>query len=228
MRKTRVLGVIILFLNVTLTSVISSQTLDESIKLIEIKVREYNGDGTYIEKIKKIPMDVAEKLKETNDFDRKLSILKEYNLVSKDASVEKYRNEIQELAQQTGLTEEKMKQISKNIKSLNYLNPRFVFNVLCKVELWTLGIIIPFGLSVIIWPLNLLLMIITEQYIPIPSIDLAIISTGPMIYETNGLLGDQSSMNGWLIFTIGFVGIDVWLMFDERSIHGFSLMTAGF
>lgn len=228
MRQIILLGVIVLFLSISITPVIESRVLDEFTKLVEVKVREYNGDGTYVEVIKKIPMGIAEELKESKDFDRILLILKEYNLVSKDASVEKYKNEVQKLARRIGF-ERKEFSIDrfKNIKSYN---ASFILNILCKVDLWSL-LVLPIGLSFITQFLNLYLIYISYMLglpfpILLPSVDLAIIGFDS-ICETFGLLGHQLDMFGYFLFIFGFAGISIWIV-DMWSIHGFSLLAAGF
>ena len=228
MRRIMVLGVIILFLCVSLLPTIEGVVLDEFTKLVEVKVREYDVDGTYREVIKKIPMVIAEELKESKDFDRILLILKEYNLVSKDASIEKYKNEVQKLARRIGF-ERKEFSIDrfKNIKSYN---ASFILNILCKVDLWSL-LVLPIGLSFITQFLNLYLIYISYMLglpfpILLPSVDLAIIGFDS-ICETFGLLGHQLDMDVSLVFIFGFVGVSIYIM-DLWSIHGFSPLVVGF
>jgi len=228
MRQIILLGVIVLFLSISITPVIASRVLDEFTKLVEVKVREYDVDGTYREVIKKIPMVIAEELKESKDFDRILLILKEYNLVSKDASIEKYRSQVQRFVQKIGFTGEKAGQIFKNI--LYYSNAPSIFNIICRVDLWSL-LAIPIGLSFITQFLNIFFAIISSMLglpIPIllPSVDLAIIGFDS-ICETFGLLGHQLDMDVSLVFIFGFVGVSIYIM-DLWSIHGFSPLVVGF
>jgi len=84
---------------------------------VEITVSRYKADGT-IEKTKVIlskekALEFAKRYRNIDDSDKRFSLLKEYGLISEDVTGDQLRQEMLNLADELGFTEEKIKSISE-------------------------------------------------------------------------------------------------------------------
>ena len=211
-------------------------------------VREYHGDGTFTEVRKEIPVEAFMMIKETKDFEKKLQLLKKYGLVSSDASVSKYREQAQSMADKLGITPEKIDEIMKKVKSLKSSDFRFFFfNALCRVNLlvlWSMiyptpiplvvptGILLPVGFSSITSLIALLSFFIKPERIP--TADLAVMGLGIGMVYTEGYFGRQGSGGVFASLLIGFAGIIAFAClpmypacFTAWWLDGFSVIAAG-
>lgn len=204
---------------------------------VEIAVREYNGKGRYIEVKKRMPLDDAELLKKKIDtadnLNRKLGLLKEYGLISNNASAREYQNIIRHIAKQIGFTKEKMGGLLEKIQYLkqNYTH-NFVFNVICRIDMvgtWLYGFPIT-----IFFPPRLFLFSFLLGDTPLPAVKSLITVVGTGGLTTQGLFGNQS---GWaffdyVAFLFGFTGFAIFYIVDYATfvweIEGFSLAALGF
>lgn len=246
-RNMIVLGVITLLLGMSMMPVIGGHVVQtqqiasqnhmcENADLVDIKVREYMGDGTYVETTKKIPQKIVEKLKQTKGLNEKLSVLKKYSLVSNDASTEKYQNKLYQIVEATNFRAEIDDLLKKNYETFDQDDFTTIFNVLCKVEAGCVGgITIPVGSSILSGiPNNLLIEILFDRmpFLRVPSIDLMTLGCGIMgALGAEGLLGKEGAWG--IIFgmcLIGFVGVAYWLPLSGNTwfFLGYSLLAAGF
>ena len=249
-------GVFLLLIGITFTPVISSCTvkcfktsyqLREKSATAEVVVREYNGDGTYKEIKKKLTVEKIEELKEkvlnAKNFEERLEILKEYNLVSKDASVQKYREKIKKLAEKLDINEEKLSRLSKMLKlyfkthGLNFdcayggylLGSPYIF---CDTT--DGGFTFPVGTSFI----SGLLLVFFLMCAP-PGLDLfdtLLMKNGSVIIAKEGGHYDSKWIEGrWVtVSMLGFVGTSIMLPFISPSwfpgilMEGNSLLSIAF
>jgi hypothetical protein len=243
MKKIVAIGTIALFIGLAFAPAIGSQVVKnerirkvevkEGAETIEITIREYNGDGTFRERKREMPMDKAKELHEklkNEDFDKKLTILKEYNLTSKDANLEKYKKEVLERVNELGLSRDEIDGLIKNYPA--FAESDGFFNILCKVEVCMLGLFLPIGGSTFTGILNCWFCL-NGYPVFIPSIDLFNMGIGYGNMSMKGLLGIQKGEDiGFSCVLFCFAGVCVSFPFHPWapawSFFGFSFITAGF
>ena len=167
-RKCLAIGIILLFVGVTIAPTINAQDNDKSILLdsIPITVLEYKSDGTVERTVVRMSSEQAnsynEEMANTQDLDTKLSIYKKYNLISQDVTVDTLRTGMHEKAQKMGITQNKLEcMIKDKIKNnLPFINEHKYINYNCTVEgyawnrLHGVYLLIPFGESIYTYFIN--------------------------------------------------------------------------
>lgn len=238
MKKLLVLGTISLFIGLAFTSAAGVQVVkaervgkaevNDETETIEITTREYNGDGTFRETKRKMPMSEAkklwEKLRDAEDAERKLTILKEYNLVSKDTNLEDYKKRVLEKMDDLALI--------RNSRKTHVESDKTVLNVLCKVEVCMLGLYLPVGSSFSTGFLNGWLCLKGYSTF-IPSVDLLGVGIGHGYISTDGVLGVQRGENvSFSCVLFGFAGVFISYPFHKWlpawEFYGFSPLVTGF
>ena len=234
-RKWLAIGIILLFVGIVCSSAISayddtilskSFSIPKKNDMVSITVLEYKPDGTIGKSFVKLSKVQAEELKaelkNTKDFDIRLSIYKKYNLIPQDVTAEKLRLGMEENAQRLGLTQQRLEQtalIDTN-SFLNHTNGilqdlKIYMNMFCKVEgSFAYSILLPLGLSFFT---VYILRHHGDKFIIFDIRD-RIISLSSGIFTTNGLLPDFDAMLDFSFSKIlGFIGyfyyIDAYIPF---------------
>jgi len=146
-RKCLAIGIILLFVGIVCSSAISayddtilskSFSIPKKNDIVSITVLEYKPDGTIGKSFVKLSKVQAEELKaelkNTKDFDIRLSIYKKYNLIPQDITVEKLRLGMEEKAQRLGFTKEKLQKYITHYTNSNRQHYFFCMNFKSMVE----------------------------------------------------------------------------------------------
>jgi hypothetical protein len=156
--KGLVVGVIVLFISMGLQPAFAVDT-NSSEKTVEITVRRYKADRT-IEKTKVIlskekAMELNERYRNINDPEIRFSLLKEYGLIPEDVTRDSLRQEMLGLAEEIGITEEKIESISERFSN-NGNDTRLIgINFLNEIGAFlAVHFNLPIGLSLITGILN--------------------------------------------------------------------------
>ncbi len=219
LNKTLVVGVMVIFIGVSIAPSINADVdrrftkpftnpiFDETVK---VTISRYKADST-IEKTKVIlykekALEFRDKLRNIDDSEKRFSLLKEYGLIPNDVNRDSLRQEMLNLAEELGITEERIESISKryvnkgddvHLIGINFLNE------FGGISVATLNL--PIGLSFITGILN-------DGYPDIPSADLLYIAlyiVGRYDFY-NGVLPDFHSMSIFGFFCLlGFIGFVV-------------------
>jgi len=221
LKKLLVVGVIVLFLGLAIAPSINADVDRLYLKPVtnsvfeeteEITISRYKADGT-IEKTtvklsKERALEFADRLKRTDDSDERFTLYKEYGLIPEDVTRESLRQEMLQLAERVGITEEKINSISERFIH-NGNEPRlFGINFLNEIiGISGISLNLPIGLSLIIgfsnWFFNV------RDWFLLPSVDLfyfAIFIVG-LFQFTNGLLPDFQTFGIGSFLLLGFVGL---------------------
>jgi hypothetical protein len=194
-KKGLIVGIVLLFLTIGFSPIITAQDNTKSIGSVPITILEYKADGTVEKTVVRMSPEQAdnfhEEMRNAQDLDSRLSIYKKYNLISQDVTADTLQAGMQEKARSMGLTQD---DLMSQFRSSQSLFPPFVRrNIFCYVSggepTWD-GFCFPpitsgvrhFGL----------LIFITDCSI-----------------ETLGLLG-TFSLECFFVKLVGFVGIIEW------------------
>jgi hypothetical protein len=216
-RKWLTVGIILLFIGVTIAPTINAQDNDKSILTdsIPITVLEYKSDGTVERTVVKMSPEQAdsfhEEMRKSQDLDIRLSIYKKYNLISQDITADTLQAGMQEKAKRMGLTQDGL---MSQFRSNQSLFPPFVRrNIFCAIfgHDFRTYIVIPFFRFI----LN------GER----PSFDAVDFIIGAFPFSSKGLLG-EFGFNSILLKMVGFVGViyyswqyDDWLYLDGFCVY---------
>ena len=220
--KSIVCGVILalIFLSVTTTLEARNIVKDETDKgkcinsdcvseTIEIVIQEHFSDGISTQRIQQIKISdfeaLTERLSNVSALDEKFKILKEYNIIKEDVTIEKYEKNIKQTLDNIDIK----KDLSNKITPLKVgRNIILLQNLMCAVYLVTDGINIPIGLSLITAYINE--EILNNYTVLIPSIDFIDLCFGYAFFRTSGPLG-RIRFGGDKTFSglVGFAGISV-------------------
>jgi len=231
MKKLLAVGVIVLFLGLAIAPSINaivdgskpklfSRNADD--KTVKLVVYEYKADGTIEKNIVRLSYEKLNELKEemqtVENIEERLSILKEYNLLPQDVTLEKLRAGMEEKAQRVGLTDERLEGIANRL-SLRNNNRVFYMNRKCNVESFVFGgIKLNFGLSFITSVLNMLILYkygYGSDFIPsIDFLKMFYVRIGFELYVANGLLpdielGGEGGEHDPIMLMLGFVGYHI-------------------
>jgi len=206
--KTLVAGVIILFIGVTIAPSINAFVDKSSIKtftnpifdeIVEITVSRYKADST-VEKNKVLlskekALEFNERYKNTDEPEKRFSLLKEYGIIPDDVTRDSLREEMVNLAEELGFTEDKIETISERYGN-NEDNRRVIginfLNEIVGLAFFTINL--PIGLSLIIGILNL--------WLSLPGIQSA-----DLLYFAFSIFGMFTFWNGILPdFVLGYLG----------------------
>ena len=224
LKKLLAITIILLFIDLALAPGINAVVEKKNLpprdeKLVRLLVTEYKPDGTRESKIVRLPesqaSEMRERLKTVEDLDERLSIYKEYELISKDVTSDKLKEGMEERTKQLGLTNEKLKGMLTSNKILNCNNgPIEVLNYACEVAaLAAYGLPLIIGLSFITARINFFL--IFGFPIPpflLPSFDLVDIyfAIAGYLGTTNGTLPDfYIELGPIFLMLVGFVGFSI-------------------
>jgi hypothetical protein len=136
-RKCLAIGIILLFVGVTIAPTINAQDNDKSILLdsIPITVFEYKSDGTVERTVVRMSSEQANsfhaEMRNTHDLDTRLSVYKKYNLISQDVTVDTLKAGMEEKAQRMGLTQDGLMPQFRGNRSLRLHVYR---NIFCSVS----------------------------------------------------------------------------------------------
>ena len=235
MKKLLAFGVIVLFIGLALSpSIYADESIEKQAdntiyskddKLISLPVREYKPDGTirryFVELTQSQYDEMNRRLQIAGDLDERLSIYKDYNVVSEDITSESLRAGMEEKAQRFGL-DKKIDRMMREKK--NFISPNGYFdlhyNSFCEIHFhYSCAIFPSIGLSLFTTHINLILTIIYMilEWYPFlfPSVDLMTFCFGLFGYVNakNGNLPDFELGGGdyipWFcgcVLTVGFVG----------------------
>ena len=219
MKKIISIGIILIFLLTTLVPMACANNTNE--KSVEIEVSDYKSDGTLETKIVELSKDTANRLKtellETNDIEKRLKILKKYDLTSDSTSTQNWYQ---------GMIEKSKKlDIPTDIRiQRTGIRLPILLQFFTKVTaVYIGGVSIRLGLSPIMNLLNLILPI------NLPGIDL-IDASGAVfgILTTSSLLKDHIFVNALGVMAIaGFVGNSIKFPLVMHIFTGYSAMTFG-
>jgi hypothetical protein len=206
-RKCLAIGIILLFVGVTIAPTINAQDNDKSILLdsIPITVLECKADGTVEKTVVRMSREQAdsfyEEMRNAQDLEMRLSIYKKYNLISQDVAVDSLQAGMQEKAQRIGVSQDSLISLIKNNRSLFQRN--VYRNIFCSIYGYTYQsgrpILIPFGTSLF----NLIYFFSNTKLHCIDAIDFII---GKLPISTKGELG-EFECNSIIVTMVGFVGI---------------------
>jgi len=221
LRKSRVVGIILLFVGITFSPVISAYddaivsktfSVPKNVDMTPITVLEYKPDGTIGKSVVKMSREEAEKLRTeldgADDTSLRLSIYKKYGLIPQDVTLVTLQAGLTENAQRLGLTRQKLEQIASIDRNLflshgNQISLKFInINMFCNVDGdFVMSILLPIGLSFFTF------YILRQYEFKVLDLRDTILSLFSGIVTTNGLLPDFWSQHGFS-FTkiIGFVG----------------------
>jgi|OpeIllAssembly_1097287.scaffolds.fasta_scaffold204211_2 hypothetical protein len=146
-RKWLAIGIILLFVGVTIAPTINANNDKIVIKpfstpkkedTVSITVLEYRPDGTIGKSVIQLSKIQAEKLRtelnNVRDLGKRLSIYKKYNLIPQDITVEKLRLGMEEKAQRLGFTKEKLQKYITHYTNSNRQHYFFCMNFKSMVE----------------------------------------------------------------------------------------------
>jgi hypothetical protein len=241
LRKGLAVGIILLFVGVTIAPAINANddkivskpfSLPKNEDMIPITVMEYRPDGTIGKSVVKLSKIQVEKLrtelKNAKDLDIRLSICKKYNLIPQNVTIETLRLGMNEKALEMGITQNKLECMVKN-EITNYQtlsNKSDYMNLLCTVDGYGYSRIIggfhliPFGSSIFTIFYNGL----NRQYGGMMhSFDFYDLLIGTLWFYSSGILGSFSGKFHGIIRFVGFVGImyyfnDFWTGFMKYFI----------
>jgi len=135
--KGLAVGIILLFVGVTIAPTINAQDNSKSILIdsIPIIVLEYKSDGTVERTVVRMTREQAdnyhEEMRNAQDLDTRLSIYKKYHLISQDITVDSLRAGMEERAQKMGLTQDGLMSQFRSNRSLRL---RVYRNIFCSVS----------------------------------------------------------------------------------------------
>jgi hypothetical protein len=200
-RKGLIVGIVLLFLTTGFSPIINADgnTIPQAIDDVPTIIFECKADGTVKRTVVRMSPEQAdifhEEMRNAQDLDTRLSIYKEYNLISPDITVDSLRAGMEERARSMGLTQDSLMSQFRINRSLFGI---FVHrNIFCSVYGKTIGyapIAIPF--------FRLLFLDINE----IPSFDTADFIFGCLPLHSKGLLGEFRCYS-YFLKMVGFVGI---------------------
>ena len=232
MKKLLVVGVIVLFLGLAIAPSINAIvdgskpklfSRNADCKTVKLAVYEYKADGTIEKNIVRLSYEKLNELKEeiqtVENIEERLSILKEYNLLPQDVTLEKLRAGMERKAQRVGLTDERLEGIVNRL-SLRNNNRVFYMNRKCDIFSFVVGgIKLNFGLSFITSVINAFMFYKDPLYLSylIPSIDflkMFFVRIGFDLWVTNGLLpdielGGEGGEHDPIMLMLGFVGYHI-------------------
>ena len=214
--KILVIGVILLFIGVTITPSINAITDKTSTnpnnipligKTVEFTVFRYKADGsvdkTKVRLSKEKALEFNERYKSIDDSEKSFLLLKEYGLIPEEVKREQLQQEMLDLADELDIIDEKINSIYERFANNGDGLRLFGINFLNEVNGASIASLnLPLGLSLITGILN-------WGDIIIPSFDLlyiAIYALGLYCFY-NGVLPDfYSAMNLGSICLLGFIG----------------------
>ena len=210
LKKILTIGIIILFLGVVIQPAIATPE-----NTVEISVSRYSADSS-IEKSKVMMskervLELRDELKDIESLDDRFSLFKEYGLIPDDVTRDSLRQEMLELADELGFTDEKIESISKRFKDKKDNERVIGINFLNYIEgaaFFTFNL--PVGISLLAGLFNLFMMTYWGNiYNAVESIDL--LYANLFIYGrynfTDGMFSDFSIPLGVGFFTLlGFYG----------------------
>lgn len=179
----------------------------------EIQINRYNSDGSIEKSIVKIPSDQFEKffdeLKGKNSLDEKFEVYKKYNLISKDATYEQLKMDIQNNEKFLFINQNFIDKLNKVSSFYNGITPgtNMSWNLQCEVNgIMNNGMKYLIGMSAITSFINFLLWH-KFQYVPSADLlDVYVVDWGKLD-AFNGSMSDFHTEWGFLfIVMIGFVG----------------------
>ena len=213
-KKGLAVAVILLFIGVAFTPSISANVSRASIDsgMAKITVSQYNEDGTVEKTIVKLSkekaLELAKQPKHTDDPEERFLLYKEYGLIPEDVTRVQLRQKMLSVAEQLGITGEKIESICKR-----YVNERdgpdrwFAVNFLNAIEgKFIFNYNLPIGLSMFTGTPNYKLDALGKNLLP--SADLFYAAFTPLgIYEfLDGELPDFHFLSLGAFLLVGFVG----------------------
>lgn len=218
-KRGLIVGTVLLFLAIGFSPIINahnnttqpkSSPIPQTSDTVPITVFEYKPDGTVEKTVVRMTREQADnfnrEMTSAKDLDTRLSIYKNYNLISQDITADTLQTGLQEKAQRIGLTQDTLERMISNTHSLS--NKQRYYNLFCVLSDDEMGgisfIVIPFGLS-----------FITYYFLPIPTGNGGIPSVDVLDYvigsfgnfRVSGALGSIQGYFHGIIKMIGFVGI---------------------
>lgn len=227
-RKTLVLGVVILFVSVTITpgsyayirnfNNFYSNREESNIRkylnkdVVEILVTEYKSDRSIKKNIVELSRDqleeLNEKLKEVRDSEEKLNIYKNYKLIPQDVSLDQINKDMHVNGKHIDFNHIKTKKINIFTHPLKNIYSSYIeYNVNCNVE----GVIMNgmkylFGISALTSIINFIFWLSSFRIKSIDLLDLFVVEWGKLD-AVNGTMPDIHTQYGFmLIILLGFVG----------------------
>ncbi len=227
--KCLVVGIILLFVGVTIAPAINA--IDESRMpkalsipkkedTVSIRVLEYKADGTVEKSIVKMPceqwMNYRAEIRDVRDVDTQLSIYKKYNLVPQNVTADTLRLGMEEKARRIYRESGPLYDLLFRNKSNNDFQGYFFSNRNCAIHgTLILGFRFLCGLSFIISWLNGVIGLKYSWGNFIPSIDLFQILIGNIgvLHAYGGDLPEWDILGTfYIVFLLGFVGFFVTLL----------------
>jgi hypothetical protein len=108
-KKGLIVGIVLLFLTIGFSPIITAQDNTKSIGSVPITILEYKADGTVEKTVVRMTREQAdnfqEEMRNAQDLETKLSIYKKYNLISQDVTVDSLQAGMQEKAHRMGLAQ---------------------------------------------------------------------------------------------------------------------------
>jgi len=224
-KKFAVFGVIALFIILAFsptTQAIENDNLEKiQDKLFDVEITEYKPDGNIQKRIVKFTQEEVNSFKNkmttVKTVDQQLVLLKDYDLVSDDITIEDLQNGMYQKASHLGITKEVIPE--KAMFRLPILLT--FFNKITAVYMG--GLSLRLGISPIIKLINLILRT------NLPGLDVVDFCGGLIgILSTQGLLATHALITMPGFFTmIGFVGYSIKIPLAIHIFTGFSAITFG-
>ncbi|RLF31699.1 MAG: hypothetical protein DRN07_06625 [Thermoplasmata archaeon] len=236
MKKGFAVGVIALFLCLSVTSVYGAESSVKSREssgamqeaVVEIEVDEYRADGSINTVIVPLTQDEVNNLKEdllsAKTADERFAIFKEYGLIPEEKTMEELKNDMYARAEAMGLTREKVAQLASRFEPIVKQRPPILLDFFSRVNtVYMGGGTVRVGLSALIGYLNFL------RGWNLPKADFFDVSWGLLgVVDSSGLIVQHQLVTfPGIMCLVGFVGYNIKLPLFLNGFWGYSAVTFG-
>ena len=226
-KKGAAIGAVFVIMSLVFVPALHStaDAVDDSQKLYA-EITEYRADGSTVQRVITLTRLMVEDIKaailETHDQEKRFQILREYELLPADSSLDKWQKGMMQRADVIGLDTNDAHEITVDSAKLGLFKIPILLNFFCMVNgVYVLGGSAGLGLP----PLLGFLKFFGSTRIV--SLDLVDMCWGAMgMLETKGLLRQHTLvMVPSFLFMAGFVGIHIHIPLVLNLYNGFSAMT---
>ncbi len=193
---------------------------------VSAEVTRYGADGSVEKKVISLPSGEAKELKErlvaAKTDDARFFILKEYGLISREQSLQSWKNGMLKMAERMGLTESRAEDASSAYAEAGIFNLPVLLNFFCKVNaIYIISAEAHLGFPPVIG-LNKLFG--SSKMLKFDIADMCLGAFGTV--ETKGLLRTHTlAAVASFMALAGFVGVHIHIPFVLDVYNGFSAMT---